>query len=204
MLFSFSYIFTANDANATAKQVECPKGRWTEDCFYNKTSVRTIKPRYLKRVKFQRNGFAVLLLEPRETVAVNRKGAVVVPGIVNGNYHFRQVEGGISMFAIPAKQSTGELNSYNCGYFQRSNFKIVIPPIYNGCAEFQLQKAAVCKNCRYDCVDCNEVSYYGDGEVFIINTKNQILRRMALPRLPRCTTVEGVGGYPENQPCRKE
>ena len=202
ILITVLYLTSGNTATATANKVECPNENWTEACFHHATDARSVKPQYLSRIKFQPNGFAVIFLETGETVAVNRKGTVVVPGIVNGTYNFRDVAGGISMFVIPAKAPTSEFNRSNCGYFRRSNFKIIIPPIYNGCSEFQQQKAAVCKNCRYDCVDCNEVSYYGDGEVLIINTKNHILRRIPLPRLPRCSTVEGVGGYPKHQPCR--
>jgi hypothetical protein len=202
ILITLLNLTSCNTATATTTEVECPKGKWTEACLHHATDARSVKPRYLSRIKFQHNGFAVIFLETGETVAVNRKGTVVVPGIVNGTYDFRDIAGGISMFVIPAKEPTSEFNRRNCGYFQRSNFKIIIPPIYNGCAEFQGHKAAVCTNCRYDCVDCNEVSYYGDGEVFIINTKNEILKRFPLPRLPRCSTVEGVGGYPEHQQCR--
>jgi hypothetical protein len=203
IFFALLYAATGNIANASPKNPTCLKTQWTEACFDHTAVGRRIKPQYLKRIRFQRNGFAVLHLKSGETIAVDKKGRVVVPGIVTGNYDFRDAEGGIAMFSIPAKNSTSKFDRYNCGYFQLSNFEIIIPPVYNRCDDFQNQKAYVCTNCRHDCVDCNSVRYYG-GEGFVINTKNEILQRITLPKLPLCSTVEGVGGYPENQPCRPE
>lgn len=201
-LAAFLYMPTANIANASTKLSDCPKSEWTEGCFDHKADGRRIKPQYLNRIKFQRNGFAVIYLESTELVAVNRKGEVVVPGIVSGNYDYRDAEGGIAMFSIPGKNSTSDLNEYTCGFFQLSNFKIVVPPVYNRCAGFHNQKAYVCKNCRPDCVDCYTTAYYGDGEGFVIDRNNNILKRVTLPKIPLCSTVQGNGGYPPNQPCR--
>ncbi len=203
VLLVIVYVAAAAAANASTQKIACPETEWTESCFVHSESGRRIKTQYLNRIKFQRNGFAVIRLLPYEVVAVNKKGEVVVPGIVSGNYDYRDVEGGIAMFSIPAKNSTSKFNKYICGYFQISNFKIIIPPVYNRCDAFQNQKAYVCKNCRHDCIECNVVEYYG-GEAFVINTKNEILKRITLPILPLCSTVQGVGGYPENQPCRPE
>lgn len=201
MLLAVLGAATGNTASASTNKVDCPKGEWTEACFQHKAEERRIKPQYLGRIKFQRNGFAVIYVESGETVAVNRKGVVVVPGIESGNYDYRDSEGGIAIFSFPAKNSTSDFDKYNCGYFRLSDFKIVVPPVYNHCALFHKQKALVCKNCRPDCIDCNMTAYYG-GEAFVINAKNEILRRIPLPKLPSCSTVEGVGGYPKDQPCR--
>ena len=201
MLLTLTFAATGNMANASTKKLDCPKVGWTEACFHHEATGRRVIPKYLNRIKFQQNGFAVLHLESGETLAVNRMGTVVVPGIVTGNYDFRDAEDGIAMFSIPAKNSTSKFNKYNCGYFQLSNFKIIIPPVYNRCDDFHLQKAYVCKNCRHDCVECNRVEYYG-GEGYVIDKHNNILKRVRLPKLPSCSTVEGVGGYPKNQPCR--
>lgn len=191
----------ANTANASSKKPGCPKTEWTEACFQQNAEERRIKPQYLGRVKFQHNGFAVLYLESGETLAVNKKGVVVVPGINSGNYDYKDAEGGIAVFSFRAKNSTNDFNEFNCGYFRLSDFKIVVPPVYNRCDHFYKQKALVCKNCRPDCVECNRTAYYG-GEGFEINAKHEILKRFPLPKLPACSTIEGVGGYPKGQPCR--
>lgn len=201
VLLAMLYVASWNTANASTTKAACPKSEWTEACFEQKAEERRIKPKYLNRVKFQRNGFAVLYLESGETLAVNKKGVVVVPGIESGNYSYKDAEGGIAIFSFPAKNSTSKFDAYNCGYFRLSDFKIVVPPIYNRCDHFHKQKAIVCKNCRPDCIECNSSAYYG-GEGFEINAKHEILKRFPLPKLPACSTVEGVGGYPKGQPCR--
>lgn len=202
ILLTLIYMANGNAANASAKNIGCPKTEWTEACYDHTGGGRRIKAQYLNRIKFERNGFAVLRLVPYETVAVNRKGDVVVPGINSGNYSYKDAEGGIAIFSFRAKNSTSDFNEFNCGYFRLSDFKIVVPPIYNRCDHFHKQKALVCKNCRPDCIECNVTAYYG-GEGFEINAKHEILKRFPLPKLPACSTVEGVGGYPKGQPCRQ-
>jgi len=201
ILLAIIYMATGTAANASTKNIGCPKTEWTEACFDHTEAGRRIKAQYLNRVKFQRNGFAVLHLVPYETVAVNRKGEVVVPGIASGNYDFRDAEGGIAIFSFRAKNSTSKFDAYNCGYFRISDFKIVVPAVYNRCDHFYKQTALACKDCRDDCIECNVTAYYG-GEGFVINAKHEILKRFPLPKLPACSTVEGVGGYPKDQPCR--
>ena len=200
-LLVLAFFATGTTANAATTKENCPKAEWNESCFEQTPTVRRVKPQYLSRIKFQRNGFAVLYLEPYGTLAVNRKGEVVISGIVSGNYDYRDAESGIAMFSIPAKNSTSEFTRYNCGFFRLSDFKIVVPAVYNECESFHRQQAYVCTNCRLDCVECNVVAYYG-GEGFVIDAKNEILKRVSLPKLPSCSTVKGIGGYPKNQPCR--
>lgn len=195
-LFSAIVIPFASAAIAT----ECPKSEWTAGCFYDSADGRRLKPEYLKRVKFQRNGFAVLYLDPNESVAINRNGKVVIPGIVSGQFHYTEAEDGIAAFYANGRQHD-ESFSTKCGYFQISNFSVVIPPVYDICGRFYRKKAYVCVNCELDCTDCHSYEYYG-GEGFVINRKNEVLRRVTLPKIPRCSTVEGRGGFPANQPCR--
>ncbi len=203
IFLAFVFAVAGNSANASMKRETCTQAKWTESCFDQNVRGRRIKPQYLHWAKFQRNGFAVLHLETGETLAINRQGQVVVSGIVSGNYDYRDAEGGIAMFSVKSRNATSEFNEFHCGYFQVSDFKIVIPAEYNRCGEFHHRQAYVCKNCRPDCIDCNKIEYYG-GEGFVINTKNEILKRITLPELPLCSTVEGVGGYPADQQCRPE
>jgi hypothetical protein len=151
-------------------------------------------------VKFQRSGFAVLFIDEGEFLAINRRGEVVIPGIVSGDFDYRDAEQGIvAFYATKGDSNTGQ--SSRCGYFQLSDFHVVVPPIYEICSRFHRHKAYVCIDCKLDCVDCHNFEYYGE-EAFIINKRNQVLRRISLPKIPRCSTVEGRGGFPAGQPCR--
>lgn len=185
---------------AAATEIDCPKTEWIPGCFYESADGRRLKPEHLKRVKFQRNGFAVLTLGDGESVAINRKGVVVVPGIVSGQFHYTEAEGGIAAFYANSRKNDDNRSS-KCGYFQLSDFSVVIPPMYSICGRFYRKKAYVCVNCELDCADCHSYEYYG-GEGFVINKKNDVLRRVTLPKIPRCSTVEDRGGFPKNQPCR--
>lgn len=196
----FLLVFTTPSASATVKAM-CSPPLWDQACFQTSVSGRQLRPRYLTRVRFQKNGFAALSVTLKdggqEILAINRKGAVVLSGIYNGDPDFREAEGGLAPFYVRDSKS----NSSQCGYFQVSNFAIVIPPVYNICGHFYKQRAYVCVNCNLDCGDCHSYEYYGD-QAFIINRKNEILKQIALPKIPRCSTVVESGGFPKDQPCR--
>lgn len=202
IFFAWLIAALATSLPAAKAEIVCSEKKWTETCFENAADGRRLKPQYLKRVKFQRNGFAVLYLDAVESVAINRKGRVVIPGIVSGEFDYTESEDGIALF-YAKKPEKGDNNTARCGYFQLSNFKVVIPPVYNICERFYRQKAHVCVNCGLDCTDCQSYRYYG-GEAFVINKKNEVLKRIVLPKIPRCSTVEQRGGFPPNQPCRSD
>lgn len=200
LLVLFLMGFVTASASATVK-AKCSPQQWEEACFLTSANGRQLIPRYLKRVRFQKNGFAALTVTledgGHEILAINRKGTVVLSGIYNGDPDYREAEGGLAPFYVRDSKS----QSSQCGYFQVSNFAIVIPPVYNICGHFHKQRAYVCVNCNLDCGDCHSYEYYGD-QAFIINRKNEILKQFALPKIPRCSTVVASGGFPKDQPCR--
>lgn len=202
MILGLLMTLFAAPSSAASNETTCPKKEWNEACFDNTAGTRRLKPAFIKRVKFQRNGFAVLYLEGHELVAINRKGVVVVPGIVSGDFSYEEAENGVAAFYTRPYQK-GNNAQRKCGYFQLSNFKIVIPPVYDICARFQREKAYVCVNCHLDCADCHNYAYYGD-KAYVITPKNEVLRTITLPKIPLCSTVEQLGGFPADQPCRAE
>lgn len=189
-------------STAAPSELPCPKDGWTAACFEQTSTGRRLKAQYLRRVKFQQNGFAVLFVEPRELVGINRNGSVVIPGIISGTTDYRDAEDGIARFSIPAAKS-GSRRPSRCGYFRLSDFKVVIPAIYDYCGAFFRGQAYTCTDCQLDCVECHSLEYYG-GQAYYVNKRNQILKQEALPTLPRCSTVEQHGGFPRNQPCRPD
>jgi hypothetical protein len=189
-------------SSASPLELTCSNAKWTELCFEKSANIRRLKSEYINRVNFQPNGFAVLYIDASESVAINRKGEVVIPGIVSGDFDYTEAEQGVVAF-YATKGSFNNRKSSRCRYFQLSNFRIVVPPIYNIWSRFHKQKAYVCIDCELDCVDCHNFDYFG-GEGFIINKRNQILKRISLSKIPRCSTVEGRGGFPKDQPCRTE
>lgn len=196
----FLLAFATPSAYATVNPT-CSPPLWDEACFKTSASSRQLKPRYLTRVRFQKNGFAALSVAlengGHDILAINRKGTVVLSGIYDGDPDFREAEGGLAPFYL----REGKSNSSQCGYFQVSNFKIVIPPVYDICGHFYKRQAYVCVNCNLDCGDCHNYEYYGD-RAFIINRKNEILKEFSLPKIPRCSTVKELGTFPNDQPCR--
>lgn len=193
---TFATPWASANVNAT-----CSPPVWDAACFQTSVSGRQLKPKYLPRVRFQKNGFAALAVTPEggghEILAINRQGTVVLSGIFEGEPDFREAEGGLAPFYV----RKGEGRFSQCGYFQVSNFAVVIPPVYNICGHFYKQRAHVCVNCNFDCGDCHTYAYYGD-RAFIINRKNEILKEIALPKIPLCSTVKAWGSFPKDQPCR--
>lgn len=186
-------------AQATAAKPACAEPEWDATCFRDSPTGKSLKPQFLKRVKFQRNGHAVLSVGPFRSVAINRKGKVVIPGIVSGDFDYTDAENGVAAFytdEIPGRAS-------QCGFFQISNFQVVIPPQYHICSRFVQGYAHVCRNCALDCGDCHNYEFYGE-EGFIINNKNEIVRHLPLSKLPRCSTVKARGGFPKDQQCRPD
>jgi len=68
---------------AGAAEPSCPRGDdWSAACFEKVGGERRVKARYLPRLARQPSGMAVVVIDdPREMVAVDRRGVVRVPGI---------------------------------------------------------------------------------------------------------------------------
>lgn len=158
---------------------DCPQnGRdrdWSAQCFEVKGDTRQVKPAFVKRLKFNRYGMTTILIgEPREVVAVNRQGKVVVSNIRHtGDFDYPSAEKGVGRFYAIVRNSAGELKE-RCGYFKAGSFRIVVPAQFDHCDPFQNGKARVCTDCITYCSDedCHmTTSVEGHGAVLGIDGK---------------------------------
>ncbi len=145
-------------------------GDWDASCFTVKDGVRELRPQYLRKLKFKKSGKAVILIEdPREVVAVDRRGRVVVPGIYHaGDFDYPSAPRGVARF-----ESNGK-----CGFFQSRTFRILVPAEYDHCHSFHDgETATACKDCENYCteVECQDSVMVG-GRGFNFDAKGQLLR----------------------------
>ncbi|MES2319383.1 MAG: WG repeat-containing protein [Pseudomonadota bacterium] len=160
----------------------CPQAdkEWSAQCFEESGGVRRIKSQHLKRIVVDKSGHAVIVIDqPRELVAVDRKGVVVVPGIFHtGDFDYPDAEKNLGRF------STKVNNASKCGYFNGSNFRIIIPASYDQCQAFHEGTALACKDCEVYCTvsECQDSVFVG-GTNFILDGKNKVVRK-PIPMTP--------------------
>ncbi|WP_154668264.1 hypothetical protein [Pseudoduganella violaceinigra] len=149
---------------------------WSPSCFTVKGNVRSLKPQYLRKLKFKKSGKAVLLIEdPREVLALDRRGRVVVPGIYHtGDFDYPSARRGVGRFAENGR----------CGYFQSGSFKILVPAEYDQCQTFFQNGALSCKECLRYCtkMDCQDSRLVG-GQGFWFDARGRLLKSFSLPVL---------------------
>lgn len=162
---------------------------WSATCFEETKTGRRIKPEHLKKVVLDPKGYAAIVItSPAELVAVNRHGKLVKPIEARlTDFNFEPGEGSVARFGYLGHnaEKTGE---FKCGYYRRVGaFQVLVPPVYDQCDQFNRGKAVVCIGCTNYCEsgDCHETEFVG-GEGIVINVKNQVLNRFALPSQPRC------------------
>ena len=174
------------DAPAIAADA-CPEeganAEWAASCFLADKDGRRLKPQYVSRLRFDSSGHTTLAVSnPREWVAVNRQGKVVVPGIRHtGDFDFRNAEGGIGRFdTSPAGR--GSKARPQCGYFDSRSFRIVIPAEYTQCRPFANGAAIACKACVSVCVEpeCQD-SILVDGDGVALGPDGTVRKRFRLP-----------------------
>jgi hypothetical protein len=119
---------------------------WSANCFEGGGAARHVKRAYVGNIVADPTGHATILIaQPRELVAVDRRGAVVVPNIRHtGDYDYPDAPGGLARFQVA---------SGKCGYFDVRTFKIAIPAIYDHCLAFQENTATVCNDCKVRCTE---------------------------------------------------
>ncbi|WUR11972.1 WG repeat-containing protein [[Empedobacter] haloabium] len=126
----------------------CPKGGddWPDACFVEQAGERYVKRQYLDRLKWNRQGYALVSrADAFELMAVNRQGKVVVPGIYHtGDFDYPDAERGVGRFATLDGK---------CGYFQARGFKVVVPARYDVCRAFHDGWATACTGCTRYCDD---------------------------------------------------
>ena len=151
---------------------------WASSCFTEVGGVRQVKPAYLGNIPFGAGEHATIVIgQPRELVAVDHRGVVVVPGIFHtGDFDYPPPNGELVRFRSGAK----------CGYFDPRNFQIRIPAAYDHCRSFQQQVAAVCNDCEVYCTEkeCQDSTFVG-GTGFELDHNNRVLRRFSLQALAR-------------------
>ncbi len=173
---------------ATAGE-HCPQtganGIWSADCFENKGTERRIIPKYLNRIEFSANGMAVVVIDrPRETVAIDRRGLIVIPGIhAGGDSDWPGSEEGISRFSMQGEEPGGRVVS-KCGYFRIRELAIITPARYDSCKPFFHGKAQACTNCQAYCAldGCHKLTFIG-GEGFSIGADGKVEKTFTPPSL---------------------
>jgi hypothetical protein len=159
----------------------CPptdqKAQWSASCFEGSAAARHVKREHLANIVADQTGHATILIgQPRELVAVDRRGVVVLPNIRHtGDYDYPDGRGGLARF-----QTAGG----KCGYFDVRTFKIAIPAIYDQCLSFQDDAANVCNDCKIYCTEpeCQSSKLVG-GTGYAIDNRNKIVKRFAPPPL---------------------
>lgn len=163
--------------------LHCPNadesGYWPAACLEATPTGRRIKPAYVNKLKFDKSGFATLMLdETMELLAVNKRGVVVISNIYfAGDFDFHDAEAGIGRFAVKVNDQPGR-RSLKCGYFQVRRYEVVIPATYDNCLPFRDGKAHVCKDCTEYCTepDCQDSRLlYGTG--YLVDRNNKVLRQ---------------------------
>lgn len=160
----------------------------TVSCSAATTPLRHVTPEQLRDASFDKSGHAVVLIEaPRELVAVDRRGVVVVPGIYHtGDFDYPTPRGHLGRFRDGGK----------CGYFDVRNFQIRVPATYDQCLSFGEDSAQACNDCQSYCIDseCHGRMLVG-GRGVEIDRRARIVRQFNHPSLAQA--CGGRGGTVE-------
>lgn len=154
---------------AAQAMADCP-GKddvWADQCFEPAGDGERLKKAYLKKVKFDKSGHAVLTREPMELAAIDRQGIIKVPGIYfAGDFDYKDAEDGI-----------GRFGAQRCGYFNVKTYQIVIPATYDQCQPFHAGQAVVCNDCIRYCTqpECQDSVLAGE-RILALDANNRELR----------------------------
>lgn len=159
---------------------------WPGACFVaGQSGERQVRPQYVKNIKLNRHGVALIVIErPRELVAVNAAGKVLIPGIRHtGDFDYPDPPEGLGRYDVPAKDRR-DGGKRHCGYFDVRTFKIVVPAAYDYCERFDEGTAKVCKNCVEYCTvsECQNSIAVG-GQATLIDTQGKPVRQVVQPTL---------------------
>jgi hypothetical protein len=128
---------------------------------------------------------ALIVIErPRELVAVDEAGKVIIPGIRHtGDFDYPDPPEGLGRYDV----ADGDLKrggKRHCGYFDVRTFKIVIPATYDYCERFEEGTAKVCTNCVEYCteLECQNSISVG-GQAMLIDTEGKSVRPVIQPTL---------------------
>lgn len=181
--------FLATVANCSIAADLCPAKQdelWSGACFISTgPGERQVRAEHLRKLKHNRQGVAlIMIVEPRELVAVDRAGKVTIPGIRHtGDFDYPTAREGLGRYDVRLSGSDRE-SMQKCGYFATRTMRVAIPATFAHCGHFEAGIAAVCSDCsRYCTVSECQNSILLDGKGLDIDRKGNILRRYALPKL---------------------
>ncbi len=189
-LFAFLLLLLSATAAHAALADPCPADRkerdWSVACFETIGAERRVKPQYVRNIRVKKNGIATIRVdETFELLAVNRRGAVVIPGIYfTGDFDYPTAPGNVGRFGYTKRDAQGKYLSATCGYFNTVTFKVLIPAVYDDCIAFHDNVARVCTGCLRYCTDddCHMPVQVG-GVAITLNRHNKVLARSALGSL---------------------
>jgi hypothetical protein len=192
----------ARAADACPSAARGAEREWSAQCLDDHGGERRVKPQYLKRLDFNRYGMATIVISsPRELLAVDRRGVVVVPNIrQTGDFDYPSAEQGVGRFAVERPGADGK-PVLKCGYFKAERFSIVVPPLYDQCQPVHEGEGDACTDCVRYCTDadCHDSVFVG-GKGVVLSADGKILRTYQPPSLdkvcgaPELASVRAVNG----------
>lgn len=185
LAMSMSSAWAADACPSTGRSTE-----WVAQCFERKGDTRHVKRAFIDRLQFNKEGVTTIMItEPRELVAINRQGEVIVSGIrYTGDFDYPSAENGIGRFYAITRDAADQPKE-KCGYFKGQSFGIVVPAQFDSCDPFQDGEAMVCKDCVSYCTspDCQDTVMIG-GVATVLGMDGKARRTLALPDLEHLCT----------------
>lgn len=207
----FIFALFASSANASNTCPDFDSREWSSHCFVKTPEGSKVAPSHLKNLVFNDVGIArVVISHPRELVAVDRKGVIVIPDIAHtGDFDYPDARHGLGRFRSVHVNDSGKAVS-KCGYFDGASFKIVIPADYDHCEAFGEETAIVCVGCEVYCIEleCRNSTFAG-GQGFEISPNNVVLRKFLFSpidsicgalKTARVTKISAASSYLECVP----
>jgi WG containing repeat len=132
----------------------------------NSTGQLSIASQYLSELTFDGHGLAAVLSHEKGWMYVNRKGKVLISGVM-------RMENGPDPFHAGLVRFVRK-NKYG---FANRRGQIVIPPVYDGAIYFENGVAKVCRGCQEKCTEaeCEHHTFDG-GEWFSIDLKGHLVK----------------------------
>lgn len=167
---------------------------WSAHCFEGEGDTRRVKAQFIKRLRVNHDGMAtVLIAEPRELVAVNREGKVVIPGIRHsGDFDYPNAQLGIGRFYANSRNPYGK-PVQRCGYFQSNGLQIIVSAQFDHCQPFKEEQALACTGCVSYCTetDCQNSVYVG-GQGVVLGSDGKLRSSFPLPTLETVCASPGL------------
>lgn len=169
-----------------ARENLCPSTKksreWSAGCFEKTAAGLQVKSQHRQNIHANGSGYAAIITgSPLEVIAVSKAGKVVPLQRKHlKDFHFKPPESEISRFGYVTNQGDKDYR-FKCGYYRVKKFKILVPPIYDLCAQMVNGRALVCTHCvaRCDSEECDKYEFFG-SEGLIINDKNEVIDKIKL------------------------